>query len=314
MQKINLIISIDTECDKDVHWNIPHPIQYNNIKVGVPERLTPLFNRFEIKATYLLSPEIIQHKDSINIFKRLNNCELGTHLHIEFIEPNRILYPQNTNGIQATLNYHTEKEKLTNLTQLFIQTFGFQPKSFRAGRFGISRNTFSILNELGYAVDSSITPFKILKFDGYQINNWGKYPWPYRIKGTNMIQVPVSIINVGCINLPRWIVRYRDQNKLLKRILNKFGFQGETQWLRPMRHPPEILIQTANTIINSTPKHLTPTLNIMFHSNEILPLTSPYCKSEEDVSYFMRSLNELFTYLYKNYEVCSIGLSECSLK
>ncbi|NJL34029.1 MAG: hypothetical protein HC893_09395 [Chloroflexaceae bacterium] len=225
LKKINLIVSIDTECDKDIHWNIPHPIQYRNTEFGILERLVPLFLRYGIKATYLLSPEVIRHKPSVKVFRSLNNCELGTHLHIEFIEPDRIDEPKDTNGIQAFLSYDKEKEKLANLTQLFTETFGFKPKSFRAGRFGISKHTFTILNDLGYTVDSSITPFKILKFNGYKLNHWGKYPWPYHIRGTQMLQVPVSIINTGYIKLPKLLlIKCSDENKWLKYILNKTRF------------------------------------------------------------------------------------------
>ena len=56
------------------------------------------------------------------------------------------------------MSYENEKEKLFNITELFIKTFGYEPKSFRAGRFGISKDTLKILENLNYKVDSSITP------------------------------------------------------------------------------------------------------------------------------------------------------------
>lgn len=310
-QKINLIISIDTECDKDILWNIPHPITYRNTEYGIQERLTPLFEAFQLKPTYLLSPEIIRHQASVDVLKNLKHAELGTHLHIEFIEPDRIDQPHDTHGYQGALPLPLEKAKLQNLTQLFESTFGYRPTSFRAGRFGTSANTFNILQELGYKVDSSITPFKTLHFDQHRINNWGFYPWPFRIPNTTLTQIPVSIINPGYMKLPTFLLKQlSDQDSLVKKVLRKLGIRGTTYWLRPMRHAPEELIQIAEMIIQATPKTITPTLNIMFHSNEILPMTSPYCKTAEDVDYFISSLQQLFMYLHQSYQVCSIGLSD----
>ena len=37
-------------------------------------------------------------------------------------------------------------------------TFGHAPASFRAGRFGIGPRSIGILDDLGYAVESSVTP------------------------------------------------------------------------------------------------------------------------------------------------------------
>jgi hypothetical protein len=79
-----------------------------------------------------------------------------------------------------------------------------------------------------------------------------------------------------------------------------------------MRENGNGLIQTAESIIISTPNHVVPTLNMMFHSNEILPGTSPYCKTPEDVTRFLQSLDEAFEYLFKKYTICSIGLGEYS--
>jgi hypothetical protein len=313
--KVNLIISIDTECDKDENWNIPHPITYRNIEYGLEQTLIPLFDKYGIKATYLLSPEIIQNDNCVTKFKSFKNIELGTHLHTEFIEPFAIIDPTNTNAIQASLSKKVEHEKLYNLTALFKAKFGYQPLSFRAGRFGISKHTFAILNELNYKIDSSVTPFKTLYFDDRIINNWGYKPWPYAIKGTKLMQVPVSIINTQFNTLPGFVLKQmQDKPNFLKKVFHKLGYTSQTQWFRPMRENGDGLIATANAIINATPKNIVPTLNMMFHSNEILPGTSPYCKTQEDVNSFLSSLDETFAYLFKNYTICSIGLGEYSTR
>lgn len=313
--KVNLIISIDTECDKDKDWNIPHPITYRNIEIGLEQTLVPLFAKYNIKATYLLSPEILQNEACVRKFKSFTNIELGTHLHSEFIEPDANFETKDTHMIQASLPKEIEREKLYNLTERFKTVFGYQPLSFRAGRFGISKDSLTILSELNYKVDSSITPFKTLYFDDTIINNWSSKPWPYRVKGTSLTEIPVSIINTDFIKLPTFILRrIQDKSTFLKKVLYKLGYTSTTQWFRPMRENGKGLIETAESIIAHTPKDIVPTLNMMFHSNEILPGTSPYCQTPEDVTKFIQSLDEVFDYLFKNYSICSIGLGEYSAR
>ena len=51
-----------------------------------------------------------------------------------------------------------EYKKLENLTGLFSNRFGYAPRSFRGGRFGVGENTIQSLHQLGYWVDTSVTP------------------------------------------------------------------------------------------------------------------------------------------------------------
>ena len=84
------IISIDTECDKDKNWKVIKPLSFIGVYEGV-NILEKIFDKYNIRAVYLLSPEVIYDEKSVLIFKDLlkKGVELGTHLHGEFIEPNK---------------------------------------------------------------------------------------------------------------------------------------------------------------------------------------------------------------------------------
>ncbi|MEO0169496.1 MAG: hypothetical protein ABIL42_04655, partial [candidate division WOR-3 bacterium] len=83
------VISIDTECDKGRNWEIIRPLSFVGIYKGVGEYLQPLFEKHKIKATYLISPEVMGDDKSVEILKDVekSGAELGTHLHGEFLEP-----------------------------------------------------------------------------------------------------------------------------------------------------------------------------------------------------------------------------------
>jgi hypothetical protein len=127
--------------------------------VGVPERLQPHFERHGVRPTYLLSPEVLRDDACAALFRDLDgSAELGTHLHAEFIEPRASMTAERTDAFQGELPPFVEYGKLLNLTALFCKRFGRPPTSFRAGRYGLGRRTLRFLEQLGYLVDSSVTP------------------------------------------------------------------------------------------------------------------------------------------------------------
>jgi hypothetical protein len=314
VKKVYLIISIDTECDKDPTWKIPQPMQFLNISKQ-EDVLFPLFLKYNIKPTYLLSPEVIKHQKSVEFFKKHEDkIELGTHLHSEFIAPNENMKSTITNEIQLNLEKDLEYDKLKSLTNLFKNKFDFDPKSFRSGRFGSSLYTTSYLSELGYKVDSSVVPLTTKFFGEKYIDSWNKPLIPYweKFDQEKILQVPLTLINPSYNKLPfflKWNIG--QPNSITRRIAKKIGFNLRTSWLRPFREDAKRLKLIADFAINNSFKNSDyVVLNIMFHSNEILPKGSPYCQNERDVRDFVSSLDQLFSHLYQKYQICSIGLSD----
>ena len=130
---------------------------------AIPSLLTPLFSSFGIRPTYFLSPEVISNRVCCDLLRNLPDCELATHLHAEYVVPGVETWdfcgPEfRVVQMQWECGRVLEQQKLEVLTELFYQQFDRMPKSFRAGRFGISKDTGQILIDLGYVVDSSVTP------------------------------------------------------------------------------------------------------------------------------------------------------------
>ena len=160
---IYFLVTIDVEPDCSPVWNLSDPLRFDGVKIGIKERLQPLFNRYDIVPTYLINNIVLEDKESVGVFKNLEgNFELGTHLHPEFIEPDKSVFDYAGSRVEADCCFYPpdiEFEKIRNITELFRQQFGYQPVSFRAGRFAAKENTFKSLTELGYKVDTSITPY-----------------------------------------------------------------------------------------------------------------------------------------------------------
>lgn len=298
-----LCVSIDTECDKGRGWRCKKPLSFEGIHEGVEKRLAPLFATFGAKATYLLSPEVLRDPRSLEVFRRLSSSsELGTHLHGEYAEPDAF-EPDVTSAFQRDYPPAIEQAKLTYLTDLFIRAFGEQPRSFRAGRFGVGPASIGILEGLGYHVESSVTPHMDwtesgapgLAFQGSPTQPYHPDPErPGEPGSARILEVPVTI---------------------RKRLVNALPFVGkkvDPRWLRPTRGTGEALVRLAEDEIADARRHAPARpviLNAMFHNVEIVPHLSPYAASEREAAGILGRLRELLAWASRE-GIAVVGLGD----
>jgi hypothetical protein len=240
----------------------------------------------------------------VNTFQSLGErVELGTHLHCEFIEPQRRLRRHNMNGevandIQKQYAPEIEAEKLANLTTLFRNTFGYAPTAFRAGRFGMSSSTLEILASLGYKVDSSVTPGLVWRYSEGVVDfqDWECSPKWVDTAAGKILEVPVSIRPASPLapfvqKLP-FLVRGAS-----RRLIGRAGY---FDWLRPSNSTGAQLIHYLQNCANEI--HV-----LMFHSMEIIPKASPYAQTQEDVERIIAAMDALFAYCADhNYIFCGL--------
>jgi hypothetical protein len=290
MPRAVLTVTIDCECDKGPGWKTRRPMAFRGIAEGIGRRLHPLFRKYRATPTYLLSPEVIRDERSAELLAGLSDCELGTHLHGEYAEP-ETSDPDETTAFQRDYSPEIERGKLAYLTSIFERAFGKKPTSFRAGRFGIGPESLGILASLGYTVESSVTPFVDwsdkcpgLSFVGAPTQPYHPDPRDPKKPGASpLLEVPVTI-------RPRKLLRFL-----------------EPRWLRPTRGSKGALIELAREEMNAGDGVVV--LNCMFHNVEILPGTSPYAATESEAGAILGRLEALLAFAQtEGIEV--VGLSE----
>jgi len=290
MSHRTLSVTIDTEIDKSRDWSISSAATFRSVLHGIPLRLTPLFERHGVKPTYLLSPEVIEEPACATVIAAAaDRAELGTHLHVDLIEPDRRVHRgdlagRRADGIQAQLEPSTEGQKLANLTALFESTFGHRPRAFRAGRFGRSVHTIRLLAELGYVVDSSVTPGLRWRYADGIVDYRKETTVPYWVEcaGRRILEAPVSIWPASRLApllhaLPLW------GERIGRRLVPPWG---SYLWLRPSWGPPGRLADLAR---RAPDQHLV----VMFHSTEVVPGASPYARTQRDADLVVERLDRL---------------------
>jgi len=280
MKKTFLCITIDTEPDCTVKWNRSKPLTFDNIYTGIAKILHPLFQQYSVKPTYLISPEVLNDSRSVEVLKQLNGCELGTHLHTEYIEPDiKHTDPAGTRSSTFPCNLpdKTEYEKLVAITELFEKCFGYRPNSYRAARFGADENSFLNLEKLGYKVDTSVTPCINWKSKGGP--DFSNYPrQPYWIMENKLLEIPVTIEDKRFFLFPNKWFCYK--------------------WLRPSIMTTFEMKKLIKNVMKKYEQFSL--LNIMFHSMEIIPNASPYVRTKKGQKIFLKKLKNIFEYAKKN--------------
>jgi len=282
------LVTLDVEADDQ--WKRPEAHTFDNI--GALPKFQTLCNEFGIRPTYLVTYQVVSHSPSREILQSLadaGNCEIGAHCHAWSTLP---YDPSLDTGEWRTLMYEyppeLQEEKLQNVTRLLREAFGRSPLAHRAGRWALDATSLSILERLGYAADSSVTP----------LINWhsscgARLPGPCyaaaprdpyypssedvtRPGSTRVLEVPLTVDLAW--ELPNWLSRSlvallarpdRKGGQLL-RILRKAGL-ARTTCLRPTHCAGPTMVALSKRRLRQGADALT----YMVHSSELVPGRSP---------------------------------------
>jgi len=315
---LNFVVTIDAEED---NWGYDgRDSSVENIRMI--RRLQDLFDRYEIKPSYLVSYQVASCDWAVDLFSDIlskDKCEIGAHLHPWNTPPVKEIINER-NSMMKNLPYELQIEKIKVLSEKIENVFGNKPRSFRAGRWGLGKDTIKALIECGYLIDSSVTPTVSWKSSG----DGPEYPdvmtEPYRMtvdgagnkQNTNetILEVPATI------GFNRWPFEFWQkihvqlQKGWLKSIKSA-GFMHHTGLLRKIWLSPEIasandMIDLAKILIRNRVQFL----NLSFHSTTLLPGKTPFVKNNSDLEDFYSRLEKLFVYLRKSTDLNALSLSD----
>jgi len=152
-----LIVSIDTEED---NWQRSRDVATVE---NIPElrRQAALFERLGVRPTYFTTYRVAKEPRAADVIREIcdgGRGEIGAHLHPWNTPPfSEAFVPRNSmlNNLPADL----QLAKLRRLTVALEDAFERTPRAFRAGRYGLGRDTVAALAACAYRVDSSVAPF-----------------------------------------------------------------------------------------------------------------------------------------------------------
>ena len=284
-----ICITIDTEPDCDIHWRRSQPLTFESVTFGIPSIFRPLWENFKIKPVYFVSPEVVENDQCCRALKDeiKHGAEIGAHLHSEYIEPQRkydeIAGTASNEFPCYAYDTETESAKIKNLTEMIEKNLGIRPVSYRAARYGADLDTIKILQTLGYKIDSSVTPGVSWTAQGGPDHSRApKQPYfisrndYYAAGESGILEVPITVSGKRLPFLPGKWLYYR--------------------WLRPTHMTT---FEMKMLVAKFAGKYIRPTLNMMFHSMEVLPGKTPFVRTKLGQKMYLNRLTSILQYMMK---------------
>ena len=149
------------DAEEDFAW--PRPVRGEPYDLNCMRHLSDLhtiLGAYGAVPTYLLTYPVLQDEGIVaSLRARIagGQCLVGVQLH-PWVTPPFDEAPVIRNSFVTNLSPELEEAKLVELMRLFRARFGADPAVFRAGRYGLSPHTPTLLQSHGFQVDTSLAP------------------------------------------------------------------------------------------------------------------------------------------------------------
>lgn len=221
-------------------------------------------------------------------------AEVGVHLHPWVTAPfDEAL--NSRNSYAGNLPAATERAKLETMTQLFADRFGSAPRAYRAGRYGIGPNTLGMLDELGYAIDSSLRSQFDYRADGGPDFRKSSLRAHWTGPRRAILELPLTSVFVGpAAKYGAPIYHGLGSLRTARALLARTGLLQRVP-LTPEGVPARLACQAIDVAMEIG----LPVLNLSFHSPSLAIGHTPYVRDASDLAALYAWFDQVFNHCAK---------------
>ena len=301
---MNLVVTIDTEEDNWADFRTSGHTVHNVRRIPDLQRL---FDDFGVTPTYLVSYPVAVDETACSILRSIvaaRRCEIGAHCHPWNTPPFAESEDRATDSMLCNLPADLQHAKIRRLHETIQHTLGVQPVMFRCGRWGLGADVIRALVDLGYRIDTSVTPYMDWTADdGPDFS--AIPPRPFRLEDESpvgasaarpLLEVPVTIgflqSNFALRSAALRAVQRRPLYKLrLTGILDRFGLATKV-WLSPEASTTSQMIRLTTQMQRGNYT----LFNLTFHSPSLQAGLTPFVRSRSDELELSRRLRDYLTF------------------
>ena len=291
------LITIDTEGDNA--WARPRKASTRN--AAYLPRFQALCERYGLAPTYLTTWEMA-HAPAFQELGRdilaRRTGEIGMHPHAWDMPPVRPLGIDDADRHPYLIEFPDEiaRIKAATLTATLEETFGVKMVSHRAGRWALDTRYATILMDLGYRVDCSVTPhlhWPATGEPGCSVDYRAAPEDPYFVHRDDIARpgdCPLLEVPVTIRLLPRNGALWRFTPLATSHPPTLFRRAFRAFWLRPDGRNGRILTTLLDRVLAAD----APCAEFMLHSSELMPDCSPRFPTAKSIHALYADMERLF--------------------
>jgi hypothetical protein len=300
---VTVFITVDTEEDAWGDYASRSPGVTNIAQLPT---LQALCDRYGAIPTYLINrPVAIDDaaRDMLRDFVSGGHCEIGTHIHPWNTPP--VLEPTDArHSMLCNLPDQLIHDKLAGLHALIADRIGVTPRSFRAGRWGFSGAVARTLVQLGYRVDTSVSPLVDWTPDsGPDYREAPSHAYRLRpadpmrpVPAGDLVEIPATVgflrgNPARRMRLREWALRPVPRRLRMVGVFERLGLAA-LRWLSPEGATGAEMIRLARTLVAGGARFL----NLSFHSPTLVPGLTPFVRTEGERRQFHERIEQFLAF------------------
>ena len=298
-----VLVSLIVDAEEDFNWARPvEGTAYSTACMHAIGPLQEILGAYHLPPTYLLTYPVLEDAGAVRLLRRLHErgrCALGVQMH-PWVNPpfgtgtdRRLSFPLN-------LPAAVEEAKIVRLTEKFAAVFGFAPRVFKAGRYGIGAQTVAVLERLGFLIDTSIAPRTDFAAEGGpDFTGFDVRPFWFGAR-RRMLELPVCREVVGWAGTaaPRLYRPLAGPAPSMPRAVLSWLRLAERITLSPEGNDTAAMRRLVRGQVAAGQRVLT----VSFHSSSLAVGHNPYVQSRKELHLFYDRLSALLDGLARRAE------------
>ncbi len=300
-----LVVVVDTEEEFD--WSLPLDRNSTSVRaMAAVDCAQRIFDQYGVRPTYAIDYPVATQREGWAPLKEIHSsgrCEIGAHLH-PWVNPPHEEHVNYRNSYTSNLPLPLAAAKLRQLGDAIGAAFGARPRSFKAGRYGISDAMVPILKEEGYEVDLSTAPPFDWRDDGgpdfthSPLDCFWMGPSDPVMKAQPMLGIPTTGAFVGWANCCAPPL-YRAVSGRLGRTLRAAGVMARLGMVDRLRLSPEgFTHQEHRKLTRFLLGRGVGAFTFSFHSPSLKPGHTEYVRSTAELGAFLDLFRRYFDFFF----------------
>lgn len=311
------VCALAVDAEEDFDWDSPvASTDYSTRAMRNVGVLQEIAGAYGLKPTYLLTYPVLQDETAVAVLRHLlgrDQCAVGVQLHPWVTPP--LQQADDLAGVHGAsfsgnLPEGLEEEKLLALNTRFAECFGMPPRIYRAGRYGLGRNTPAMLERHGFLIDTSIAPRTDFRNDGGpDFRDLDYHPFWF---GTDrrLLEVPLcrSVVGWGASLAP---ALYRQLEAPLPKRLRLPAIAARLRLAERITLSPEgndtaAMLRLVRHLLARGQKVLV----LSFHSSSLAIGRNPYVRTRADLHQFYDRLSAVLDAMASRFNVRFASLAD----